>query len=234
MIRLFVSNDLTQGAQFPATEPQYHYLAHVMRAAIGDDVLLFNGRDGEWQAKIVEITKKTLVFMPERQTRPQSDEAPATSTLYFAPIKKDKMEFVIQKATELGVGTLCPVLTAHAVVDKVNPDKMHLQAVEAAEQSERLSVPEVLPLVSLKQLLATWQSGTLYVLSERDESTDTIDANAPAAFLVGPEGGFAKEELMLLKSHPFVRFIHLGRRILRAETASVAILSVWNHLTGWR
>ena len=233
-VRLFIDGELKKDVQVTLTDNQHHYLLHVMRSHVGDNVLLFNGQEGEWLAVVSEISKKKTVLSVVENTRLQSEEELSDVWLCFAPIKKDNMEFIIQKATELGVSVLQPVITRRTVVGKVNPDKMRLQAIEAAEQCERLSVPLIKDAITFDNLLKKFDSERiLYYLDERGEGRD-LKLQDKSAYLVGPEGGFDADELKKLRSFAFASPVHLGRRILRAETACVTILSIHNHLCGWR
>ena len=232
-IRLFVEVPLNSNVEVILIDNQHHYLAHVMRAQIGDDVLLFNGQDGEWKAVIEEISKKKTVLRVLENTRLQREEKLSDVWLCFAAIKKDNMEFIVQKATELGVSVLQPVMTRRTVVGKINVEKMYSQAIEASEQCERLSVPQINEPVSLDKLLETWDtSRTLYVLDERGDGV-ALKQTDKMAYLVGPEGGFDTLELQKIRSADFVNALHFGRRILRAETACLAVLSIHNYLSGW-
>ena len=232
-IRLFVEVPLNSNVEVILIDNQHHYLAHVMRAQIGDDVLLFNGQDGEWKAVIEEISKKKTVLRVSENTRLQSEEKLSDVWLCFAAIKKDNMEFIVQKATELGVSVLQPVITHRTIVSKVSVEKMQLQAIEAAEQCERLSVPIIKEAVSLDKLLSSWDvERRLYILDERG-SGENLKLADKMAYLVGPEGGFDALELQKIRSFEFVNALHFGRRILRAETACLAVLSIHNYLSGW-
>lgn len=232
-IRLFTELPLFFDAQISLIDNQHHYLAHVMRGQVGDNLLLFNGLDGEWNAVIEEVSKKKTLLKVLEQTRLQSEEQLSDVWLCFAPIKKDNMELIVQKATELGVSVLQPVITRRSVVSKVNIDKMRLQAIEAAEQSERLSIPSIKELITLDNLLKNIDCDrALYFLDERGAGK-SLQIKDKLAFLVGPEGGFDSEELKKLRSFDKAEPLHLGRRILRAETACISILSVYNHLVGW-
>lgn len=233
-VRLFVDAKLQKDVQVTLTDNQHHYLAHVMRAQMGDDVLLFNGQDGEWRAVVSEISKKKTLLTVAENTRLQTEENLSDVWLCFAPVKKDNMEFIIQKATELGVSVLQPVVTRRTVVGKVNSDKMRLQAIEAAEQCERLSIPLIKDAITFDNFLKTFDSDRiLYYLDERGDGQD-LKLQDKTAYLVGPEGGFDADELKKLRTFSFALPVHLGRRILRAETACVTILSIHNHLCGWR
>ena len=232
-IRLFVDVVLDSDLKVVLTDNQHHYLAHVMRSQVGDNVLLFNGKDGEWKAVVEEISKKKTFLRVLENTRLQSEEKLSDVWLCFSPIKKDNMELIIQKTTELGVRVLQPVMMHRTVAGKINTEKMRLQAIEAAEQCERLSLPLINEPITLDHLLKTVaKDRKFYFLDERGEGA-SFNAKGKTAYLVGPEGGFDVEELKKLRSFEFATPLHLGRRILRAETACIAVLSVHNHLSGW-
>jgi 16S rRNA (uracil1498-N3)-methyltransferase len=223
-IRLFVTAPLAPGAEIGATQAQAHYLGTVMRRAAGATVCLFNGRDGEWAARLVVQRRGGASFVADRMLRPQVAEP--DGWLIFALLKRDATDLVVQKATELGVAALWPVLTARTNAQRVNFARLHAIAIEAAEQSERLTVPEIHEPRPLATLLQSWPAGRrLFVAAER-EATPPIGAiTEPAALLVGPEGGFAPAELDALREHPLVTLMSLGPRILRAETAAIAGLA---------
>jgi 16S rRNA (uracil1498-N3)-methyltransferase len=222
--RLFIPDDLRAGGVVAGTPTQLHYLKSVLRRSCGEPAVLFNGRDGEWQAHIT-IGKRDVQFALDRRLRPQSAEPDLW--LAFAALKREATELIVQKATELGVSALLPVTTARSQPSRLNPERLMLIAIEAAEQSERLSVPTIHPLQSLPDLLATWPpSRDLFVAAERSEAPPPGKSGGPAGLLIGPEGGFASAELEALKMHPFVHPVSLGPRILRAETAAIAGLAL--------
>jgi 16S rRNA (uracil1498-N3)-methyltransferase len=235
-VRLFVEAPLGEGARVEAGEGQAHYLLHVMRAKPGDRVRLFNGRDGEWLASIAEARKRSCVLACERQTAPQR-EVPDL-WLVFAPIKKTPADYVVQKATELGVRALVPVLTRRTIARRVNLERMRANAVEAAEQSGRVGVPEVREPTDLDRLLAAWPSERkLLFCDEGGDARPIAEAlggapSGPWAVLTGPEGGFEPAEREALRALPFVVPVSLGTRILRADTAALAALAVWQALKG--
>jgi 16S rRNA (uracil1498-N3)-methyltransferase len=238
-VRLFVDAALGEGARVAASDGQAHYLLRVMRAGIGDRVLLFNGRDGEWRARIAEARKHGCTLECEARTAPQR-ECPDV-WLVFAPIKKNPADYVAQKATELGVRVLQPVLTRRTIARRINLDRLRANVVEAAEQSGRVDVPGVRELVDLEKLLAAWPAGRrILFCDEGGEVPPIADAlrdvpSDPWAVLTGPEGGFDPAERSLLRGLPFVVPVGLGVRILRADTAALAALSVWQALKGdWR
>ncbi|MBE6449807.1 MAG: 16S rRNA (uracil(1498)-N(3))-methyltransferase [Alphaproteobacteria bacterium] len=233
VVRLFVDDELSVDADVALVDNQHHYLAHVMRSEIGDAVLLFNGKDGEWSAVIEDISKKKTLLKIEKQTRKQNEENLSDVWLCFSLIKKENMHLIIQKATELGVSVLQPVISHRSVVSNVSVEKMRLQAIEAAEQSERLSVPQINEAISMKKMIENWDlDRKLYFLDERGEG-EILVHSSKVAYLVGPEGGFDIQELDLMRGLKFATPLHFGRRILRAETACFAVLSVHNYLSGW-
>ena len=222
---------------------QAHYLKHVLRLKPGDSVALFNGRDGEWLARVDGLGKGWGSLALDRQTRPQADEPDLW--LLFAPIKRTRIDFLVQKAAELGVGALWPVLTAHTDVSRVNTGRLRATAVEAAEQCERLTLPRLFEPVPLDRALADWpEDRRLMVCAEVGEARPIADflaavhgsaAAGPWAVLTGPEGGFSTAELDGLRKLPFVTPVSLGSRVLRAETAALAALSCWQAMLGdWR
>ena len=235
-IRLYIDGDLAEGVPVAASADQAHYLGRVMRLGPGDAVNLFNGRDGEWRAVVERIDKRSADLLPETQTRPQLEaQGP---WLVFAPVKKTGTDFIVQKATELGVSRLIPVATANTQTGRTNTDRLTATAVEAAEQCERLSVPEVSDMQSLDVFLGAWPDDRrLFILDETGGGVPLAqalaDANAGAAgFLTGPEGGFTAPELDRFAKLSFVTRITLGPRILRAETAALAALAVAQAVAG--
>ena len=240
--RLFVADDLGDGATITLGRDQSHNLANVMRADTGDAVALFNGRDGEWQGKITSLGKRAVDLRVTHILRPQAPEPDLW--LAFTPIKRGRIDFVAAKATELGVARLIPVMTTRTQIIRVNTDHLRANAVEAAEQCERLTVPEVSEPVSLADLLAAWPADRrLFVGDESGGGQPIAEAagdiaagtNLPCAVLVGPEGGFAADELDALGKLAFVTKIGLGPRIIRADTAAIAALSVIQAIAGdWR
>ncbi|MDJ0388952.1 16S rRNA (uracil(1498)-N(3))-methyltransferase [Roseomonas sp. E05] len=232
--RLYVEADLSDGAEAPALPGQGHYLGQVMRRREGDAVLLFNGRDGEWRARIASLRKDRAAFLAEAQTRPQR---PAPDLrLLLAPIKRDAMDWVVEKATELGVRRIQPVFTARSVVGRVNGDRLASIAREAAEQCERLDLPEIAPPLDLHAALDAWDGAPLLVGDARGKAPPVgvvlAGQSLPIGLLVGPEGGFTEQELDAVRRRPFVSPAALGPRILRAETAAVAGLAVLQALAG--
>lgn len=237
--RLFVPDDLAAGRPLTLSPGQAHHLRSVLRLTPGAEVAAFNGRDGEWRGRLSELAKGRAVLEPLGRVR-----APAAEPdlwLCFAPIKQARIDLIAEKATELGVSRLQPVLTRHTNVARVNVDRLRANAVEAAEQCARLSVPEVAEPVALARLLQDWppQRPLLACVEAGHANPLTavaaeLDAVA-VAFLIGPEGGFAPAELDALADLPFCRMVGLGPRILRAETAAIAALACWQAAAGdWR
>jgi 16S rRNA (uracil1498-N3)-methyltransferase len=241
--RLFVEADLVAGAEAPLDEAQVHYLRHVMRRPDGGPLLLFNGRDGEWRGTLEGRGKKAAVARIVERTREQTAEPDVW--LCFAPIKRARIDYVAEKATELGAAVLQPILTHHTVVERVNLERLRANAVEAAEQTERLSVPKVRAPVDLLRLLADWPTGRRLLvcdetgggppIAETLTGLDEVARAAPWAILIGPEGGFDAGELAAIRRMKDVIAVGLGPRILRADTAAIAALACWQSLVGdWR
>jgi 16S rRNA (uracil1498-N3)-methyltransferase len=214
-LRLYTPASLASNAAVMLSPAQAHYLGTVMRRAAGDTVLVFNASDGEWRAGITALRRDRCDLVVECQTRPPAAEP--TLRLLFALLKRDATDLVVQKATELGVTELQPVLTARTQASQVNLARLRAIAIEASEQSERLGVPVLQPPRRLDALLAAWPASDTLAVS---------DELAATALLVGPEGGFAPEELDVLGRHAFVVPANLGPRILRAETASIVGLAL--------
>ncbi|WP_428490888.1 16S rRNA (uracil(1498)-N(3))-methyltransferase [Rhodopila sp.] len=225
MIRLHVEAALADGATIQASEAQAHYLGTVMRQAIGNPIRLFNGRDGEWTGRIAELTRGKAAFAVETRLRAQS--ADADLWLMFAILKRDTTDLLVQKATELGVGSLLPVFTEHTNAGRINLDRLRAIAIEAAEQSERLTVPTVQPARQLHHGLAGWPpERTLFAALARADAQPLAAATAPAGLLIGPEGGFGPRDHTALDRCRFIRPVTLGPRILRAETAAIVGLAL--------
>lgn len=229
MIRLFVSADLKAASSFPLDEKQSHYIKHVMRQNDGDEILVFNGRDGEWKSTLA-ISKKSVVVTAQKQTRAQTNEGQLS--LIFAPIKRGHGDMTIEKASELGASALFPIITDHTIVARVPIDRYEAIAIEAAEQCERLSVPKIHPAQKLDALLAGWNPNRHILLcAEQGEAAPIAAAlasiNMPAlAVMIGPEGGFSAKEFEMLRALPYVTAVTLGPRILRADTAAISALSI--------
>ena len=234
--RLFVDADLEAGAPVGLPATQAHYLRSVLRLPAGTVVHLFNGRDGEWSARIDGIGKGWASVLPSAPRRPQ--EPPSSLWLAFAPVKKSRLDFIVEKATELGVGALQPVLTRRTDVARVNIDRLRVNAVEAAEQCERLDVPAVRDPVPLERFLSDWPANRLLLACAeaggvRPMANVAADlAGRAMTILVGPEGGFDAAELDGLRDLPFCRAVGLGPRVLRTETAATAALAIVQALAG--
>jgi 16S rRNA (uracil1498-N3)-methyltransferase len=238
-VRLFVEVPLGEGLRLDTGEGHAHYLLHVMRAKAGDRVGLFNGRDGEWLARIVETSKRSCILECEKQLAVQT-EVPDL-WLVFAPVKRTPADYVAQKATELGVRVLQPVITRRTIVSRVNIERLRANAVEAAEQSGRRGVPEVHTPISFDKLLHVWpRERRILFCDERGEAPPIAEAlrdapGGPWAVFTGPEGGFDSAERAALRECAFVTPVSLGTRILRADTAALAALAVWQAVLGdWR
>jgi 16S rRNA (uracil1498-N3)-methyltransferase len=211
-----------------------------MRRAAGAPLLLFNGRDGEWRATLTLSGKKAAVAAVEERTREQAAEPDLW--LCFAPIKRARIDTVAEKATELGVALLQPVLTQHTAVERVNVERLRANAIEAAEQTERLTVPDIRPPVELMKLLADWPADRRLLMADETgggppiaQALGALDDKAraaPWAILIGPEGGFSAAELAAVRRMKNVTAVGLGPRILRADTAALAALACWQALVG--
>ena len=227
--RLYVTAGLQGDEEITLSTEQSHRLLHVLRAARGESVALFNGRDGEWRAELVDANKRGAGLVVREQMRPQVPESDLW--LLFAPIKRGPLDLVAEKATELGVSALMPVWTQHTDAQRVNTGRLAAIAIEAAEQCRRLTVPSVEEPCSLEDRIAAWPAvRRLIVLDESGRGAPIARVLAamgevPAAILVGPEGGFAESELDALRGLSFAVAVDLGPRILRAETATIAALA---------
>ena len=237
--RLYVEAELGNGAIVPLAREQANYLLNVLRLGNGDGVLVFNGRDGEWYAGIEVAGKRSANLVLEKQLRPQTGGADLH--YLFAPLKRARLDYMVQKATEMGVARLQPVLTRYTVAERVNGERMRANVIEAAEQCGILRVPEVTAPERLEKVLASWDAGRRLVFC--DEGAPIADPIAvlrgigPSllAVLIGPEGGFAPEEREALVAQPYVVRIAMGPRIMRADTAAVAALTLVNAVLGdWR
>jgi 16S rRNA (uracil1498-N3)-methyltransferase len=234
--RLFVKSKLEPGAEIALAKDQAHYLGTVLRLKPGERILLFNGNDGEWCAGLTAIGRKGAEARLEHQTRPQ-ENGPDLHYL-FAPLKRARLDYMAQKATELGASALRPVITRHTMAERVKTERLRANAIEAAEQCGILRVPEVMEPEKLSKLLAAWDATRLLIFA--DESAphaSPIEAlktrrPGPLAMLIGPEGGFEREERAALLAKSFVLPISLGPRVMRADTAAVAALALVNAALG--
>jgi len=232
--RLHVQGALGAGALITLDQPQSHYLGSVMRRQTGDMVRLFNGRDGEWAARVASVAKKAVTLVAEWQSAHQ--EQVPDLWLCAAPLKKGRIDWLVEKACELGVARLQLVTTQRTVVDKPNLDRLGAHLVEAAEQSGRTAVPELPVPLSLSQMLKNWPADRALIFADETggEAMAATMARvpAPAAILIGPEGGFTAPERDAIRAHPSAVAVSLGPRILRADTAALAAVAVWQAING--
>lgn len=235
--RLYLEDDLSPSAEIGLNDDQVHFLANVLRLKVEDRIGLFNSRDGEWQAKIVTLKKRKAIVQLERQLRePAPEPGPWVA---FAPLKKTRNQMVIEKATELGVEKIVPVITENTVGGRVNRERMQAQAIEASEQCERLTLPEVCAPRTLDEFVQSWPPERLLLVGDETGGglpiAELISSNSKKSsdygILIGPEGGFKPAERDALKGVEFCRFMDLGPRILRAETAVIAALACIQALT---
>jgi 16S rRNA (uracil1498-N3)-methyltransferase len=242
--RLYTNAALGAGASVVLEQPQAHYLLHVLRLAAGQPVLLFNGRDGEWRGRLEKSGKRTVAVQLEERSRAQT--APGTLHYWFAPLKHSRLDYMAQKAVEMGAARLQPVITRHTQAARVNLERMQANAIEAAEQCGILTLPDIGAPLDLEQALARREPSRLLVFCDEDaEVKDPLAAlqaargktaaAASLAVLIGPEGGFAEDERARLLAAPNVLRLALGPRILRADTAAVAALALVQAVLGdWK
>jgi 16S rRNA (uracil1498-N3)-methyltransferase len=248
MIRLFVPDPLSTGAEVEPDADQARYLTTVMRQGVGDALLLFNGRDGEWRAEIAVVSKRGCRLAVVGPTRPQA--APPDLDLVVALVKRTRLETIVEKAAELGARRVRLITTRRTNADHTKVARLRAIAVEAAEQTGRLDVPEIVEPEPLERLLAGWDAGRRLMFCDEagdDETAHWGGARGRAhpalhalhgaegaawAVLIGPEGGFAPEERTRLRALPFVTPVTLGPRILRADTAAIAALALWQAALG--
>jgi 16S rRNA (uracil1498-N3)-methyltransferase len=232
-VRLYVDQPLGAAQPVALTREQAHYLFGVMRLAVGDAVALFNGTDGEWQSEVVEAGKRRGILVCRDQSKPQS--MPPDLWLVFAPIKKARTDFIVEKAVEMGVRRIVPVQTAFTNSERIRQDRLQAHAIEAAEQCGGVFVPEVADLTKLDRLLAGWEPDRRIAFCDEalaGESGRLPDRPGPWAVLIGPEGGFSDDERKRLRAMDHATPISLGPRILRADTAAVAALTLWQTTLG--
>ncbi|WP_224824931.1 16S rRNA (uracil(1498)-N(3))-methyltransferase [Cognatishimia sp. MH4019] len=236
IVRLYVDHALGQGQTVPLTRDHAHYLFGVMRLGVGAEILLFNGVDGEVAAEVVEAGKRGGVLRCVRQTKPL--QPPPDLWLLFAPIKKARTDFIVEKATEMGALRICPVQTAFTNSERIRQDRLQAHAVEAAEQCGGTFVPEVAALQKLGAVLDHWPEGRRLMFCDEEQVGAGLELDGdpgPWAILIGPEGGFSPQERARLAALPFATTVSLGPRILRADTAAVAALTLWQTALGdWR
>lgn len=237
--RLFIEPDLAPGTQILLGKDHSLYLAAVLRKVVGDQVVVFNGRHGAWLAQLASDSKKSVTLDLLEQV---AEQTPPSDFWYgFAPLKSERLDYVIQKAVEMGAGTIQPVVTRFTQVNRLKHERLVANAVEAAEQCEVLSVPQVAPEMTLEALLRSWPEDRKLILADEAEaSSSPVETLATLrgqrlGLLIGPEGGFSDDERAMLRGLPFVVPISLGPRILRADTAAVAALAVIQAIIGdWR
>jgi 16S rRNA (uracil1498-N3)-methyltransferase len=237
MTRLYYPGDLYANHMVTLNHGQTHYLRHVLRAAVGHKIFLFNESHGEWSAVITDISKSSSSVMVKELVR--TAVSCLEISLLFAPIKHDPLTFLVEKATELGVKHFFPVLTERCNIARINEERVQRNVIEAAQQCERFDIPTVHSLMSLHESLASWNAQIpLVVCQERDETSTFVEeigrlpSKKPIGFFVGPEGGFSSQEFNFLRSFSFTRFINLGPRILRAETAALSAIACYQATKG--
>ena len=229
-IRLFVDQPLNEGQSVSVSRDHANYLFNVMRLDLGAEVALFNGQSGEWRAQVAKAGKRAGVLVCQTQTAPQVN--PPDVWLLFAPIKKARTDFIVEKATELGVARICPIHTDFTNSDRIRQERLQAHAVEAAEQCGATFVPEVTTLAPLSKVLEGWDESRSLIFADEaiaGEAAVELPA-APAALVIGPEGGFSEPERNLLRT--LATSLPLGPRILRADTAAVAALTLWQASKG--
>ncbi|MEL0438251.1 16S rRNA (uracil(1498)-N(3))-methyltransferase [Phycobacter sp. K97] len=235
-IRLYVEHPLGAGQTIPVDRDQAHYLFGVMRLGAGAQVALFNGRDGEWRAEVAEAGKRSGVLVCREQTRPL--QMPPDLWLLFAPIKKARTDFIVEKAAEMGAARILPVQTEFTNSERIRQDRLQAHAVEAAEQCGGTYVPEVVDLQKLSRLLDHWPEERQLMFCDEAEVGNALQLaaeqykGAPWAILIGPEGGFSEAERRRLHALPQSHVVSLGPRILRADTAAVAAMTLWQQALG--
>ena len=240
--RLYVADSLVPGAEITLEQQAAHYLRNVLRLKRGDQILVFNGRDGEWRAALSDGGRRAAMLSVGERVREQT--APCDLHYLFAPLKHQRLDYMVQKAVELGASLIAPVITQHVQVTRVNLERMKANAIEAAEQCGILNIPEIVAPVPFERMTADRQQDRLLIFCDEDaELTDPVtalqahrvDKARPLAVLVGPEGGFAADERAALLRLPNVVRLALGPRILRADTAAVAALTLVQAALGdWR
>ncbi|MCE8515241.1 16S rRNA (uracil(1498)-N(3))-methyltransferase [Ruegeria pomeroyi] len=234
-IRLYVEHPLAPGQPVPMSRDQAHYLFGVMRLDVGAAVALFNGRDGEWLAQVTEAGKRGGTLVCETQTRPL--QLPPDLWLLFAPIKKARTDFIVEKAAEMGAARIVPVQTDFTNSERIRQDRLQAHAIEAAEQCGGTFVPEVTDLQKLSRLLDTWPAERQLMFCDEAEAGSALRLasearNKPWGILIGPEGGFSEAERKRLHAMTEAHVVSLGPRILRADTAAVAAMTLWQQALG--
>ncbi len=235
-IRLFVKQHLSNGNKIILSENSSHYLCNVMRLQTGEIISCFNNQDGEFDCIIDIVHKKQTQITVTKQTKIKQSQADIW--LLFAPVKKEQTDFIIEKSTELGISNIIPVITDRTINTNVRVDRFEAQAVEASEQCGRINVPQISQAIKLADIIKNWDNNrVLFFMDEKGLGTPCVASfsafkNNPAAVLIGPEGGFSDKEASELRNKTFVKPVSLGPRILRAETAVVSAISVWQAIAG--
>ncbi len=237
--RLYVQNDLSTDSIISLSKEHTHYLNNVLRKKTGDYIALFNGRDGEFKSRIIQLENKKSEILIEEKLRRQNSEPDLW--LLFAPLKLGRIDYLVEKATELGVSEMHPVITERTVVDRINYKRLNAHIIEASEQSERLTVPVLHESKKLKEFLKDWpKDRVLFLCDESGKAKDAYEVlknidNKKYAVLIGPEGGFGEAEFSALRALSFIVPINLGSRVMRADTAAIAALSVVQMILGdWK
>jgi 16S rRNA (uracil1498-N3)-methyltransferase len=234
--RLYTEEELIIDKTIFLNEQQTHYLKNVVKISNQDTLHCFDNKNGEFLCEIISINKKNTEILVKQKTKPYNQSPDIW--LLFAPLKKDNTDFVIEKATELGVRKIIPTLTTHTITNNIKTERYLAQAIEASEQSRRTDIPEISSPQTLQTILTNWdKERTLYFMDETLESLPFYEllktsSSNKSALLIGPEGGFSKEELNTLRNSSFAKGATLGPRILRAETASLSALSCWQMVLG--
>ncbi len=239
MQRLFVPQTMQANGEIEPDPQQTHYLLNVLRMHSGTQLLVFNGIDGEWLASLIEVSRRKVRLALMTQVRPQP--APSDLVYCFAPLKQGRLDYLVQKAVEMGAGVLQPVLTQHTQMSNIGIDRIRANVIEAAEQCGILAIPEVREVVKLDRLIWEWEPGRRLIFCDEGAETNNpvpalqAIAEQKLGLLIGPEGGFSEEERQQLRALPYVTAIPLGPRILRADTAAVAAMAVIQATIGdWR
>jgi 16S rRNA (uracil1498-N3)-methyltransferase len=237
--RLYIPVPFAANGEVDPDPGQAHYLLHVLRLNRNSKILVFNGRDGEWLGEIVDCGRNRCRLQLLEQVRAQT--AGQDLDYLFAPLKQARQDYMVQKAVELGVSSLQPVITARTVAPRINPKRMQANAIEAAEQCGILTLPDIRPAVKLQALLENWNEERAIIFCDEGASLSSpLSAienlqGRKISVLIGPEGGFSSEERSVLRSKTFVSAISLGPRVMRADTAAVAALALVNAVLGdWR
>jgi 16S rRNA (uracil1498-N3)-methyltransferase len=238
-IRLYINRHLKSGVEILLDKDESHYLLNVMRLGAGEEVALFNGVDGEWSATITQSSKKIACAIIHAELRPQSIEPDVW--LVFAPIKKARIDFIAQKATELGASKLVPIMTKHTAMERVKLERLQANAKESAEQCGRLQVPEVMDVMKFDVLMASWPQDRLIMFCDEGLSgssaievlkSQSNDISSKWAIFIGPEGGWSEDERQILKKQKGCVVVSLGPRVLRADTAAISALTLFQSILG--